>query len=115
MRQASSRSLPSRFRSIGNRKRGGAGQRRLATRRLAVPVLHDWERHIDAPWLWPWPEAMAVVNSTFRAALDRMNEHPDFTFTAGRLRPGLSESKAADIIWSMNSPEFYGLWVEQRG
>ena len=38
--------------------------------------------HIDAPWLWPWPEAMSVVLSTFRAALDRMNENPDFTFTA---------------------------------
>jgi AcrR family transcriptional regulator len=33
----------------------------------------------------------------------------------GRLRAGLSESKAADIIWSMNSPEFYLLLVEQRG
>jgi AcrR family transcriptional regulator len=33
----------------------------------------------------------------------------------GRLRQGLSESKAADIIWSMNSPEFYLLLVEQRG
>jgi AcrR family transcriptional regulator len=31
-----------------------------------------------------------------------------------RLRPGLSEGKAADIIWSMNSPEFYLLLVEQR-
>ena len=38
--------------------------------------------HIDAPWLWPWPEAMSVVHSTFRSALDRMNEYPDFTFTA---------------------------------
>ena len=33
----------------------------------------------------------------------------------GRLRSGLSESKAADIIWTMNSPEFYQLLVEQRG
>jgi AcrR family transcriptional regulator len=33
----------------------------------------------------------------------------------GRLPSGLSESKAADIIWSMNSPEFYLLLVEQRG
>ncbi len=33
----------------------------------------------------------------------------------GRLRSGLSESKAADIIWSMNSPEFYLLLVEERG
>ena len=38
--------------------------------------------HIDAPWLWPWPEAMSVALSTFRSALDRMNENPDFTFTA---------------------------------
>jgi len=32
----------------------------------------------------------------------------------GRLRRGLSVEKAADIIWSMNSPEFYLLLVEQR-
>ena len=38
--------------------------------------------HIDAPWLWPWSEAMSVTLSTFRSALDRMNEYPDFTFTA---------------------------------
>jgi alpha-mannosidase len=38
--------------------------------------------HIDIPWLWPWSEAMAVGLSTFRAALDRMNEFPDFKFTA---------------------------------
>ena len=33
----------------------------------------------------------------------------------GRLRPGLSVGRAADIIWSMNSPEFYLLLVGQRG
>src|SRR5579862_836867 len=38
--------------------------------------------HIDIPWLWPWPESMSVGLSTFRAALDRMNETPDFKFTA---------------------------------
>jgi alpha-mannosidase len=38
--------------------------------------------HIDIPWLWPWPEAMSIGLSTFRAALDRMNEFPDFKFTA---------------------------------
>ena len=38
--------------------------------------------HIDIPWLWPWSEAMGVGLSTFRAALDRMNEFPDFKFTA---------------------------------
>ena len=38
--------------------------------------------HIDPVWLWPWSEGMSVVLSTFRSALDRMNENPDFTFTA---------------------------------
>ena len=35
--------------------------------------------------------------------------------STGRLRAELSVSAAADIIWSMNSPEFYLLLVEQRG
>jgi AcrR family transcriptional regulator len=35
--------------------------------------------------------------------------------STGRLRPELSISAVADIIWSMNSPEFYLLLVEQRG
>lgn len=38
--------------------------------------------HIDPVWLWSWSEGVAVVHSTFQAALDRMNETPDFCFTA---------------------------------
>ena len=38
--------------------------------------------HIDPVWLWPWYEGMSVVQSTFKSALDRMNETPGFTFTA---------------------------------
>jgi len=37
--------------------------------------------HIDPVWLWSWAEGISVVHSTFRAALDRMNEAPGFTFT----------------------------------
>jgi AcrR family transcriptional regulator len=33
----------------------------------------------------------------------------------GCLSSGLTQSRAADIIWTMNSPEFYLLLVEQRG
>jgi alpha-mannosidase len=40
------------------------------------------QSHIDASWTWPWSEGMAVVHSTFRSALERMNETPNFTFTA---------------------------------
>ncbi|KPL13298.1 MAG: hypothetical protein AMS23_04260 [Bacteroides sp. SM1_62] len=39
--------------------------------------------HIDPVWLWPWTEGVSVVHSTFRSALDRMNETDDFCFTAG--------------------------------
>jgi len=38
--------------------------------------------HIDPVWLWPWSEGLSVVHSTFRSALDRMKETPDFAMTA---------------------------------
>ena len=38
--------------------------------------------HIDPVWLWPWSEGVSVVHSTFRSALDRMKEDPEFKFTA---------------------------------
>jgi alpha-mannosidase len=50
--------------------------------------------HIDPVWLWPWTEGVAVVHSTFRSALDRMNDYPDFKYTA-------------------SSAQFYR-WIEQN-
>ena len=38
--------------------------------------------HIDPVWLWPWHEGISIVHSTFRSALDRMKETPDFVFTS---------------------------------
>ncbi len=38
--------------------------------------------HIDPVWLWPWPEGVAVVHSTFRSALEWMKSNPEFCFTA---------------------------------
>ncbi len=38
--------------------------------------------HIDPVWLWQWQEGMAEVKATFRSALDRMKEDPQFIFTA---------------------------------
>jgi len=43
------------------------------------------QAHIDPVWLWPWTEGISVVFSTFRSALDRMNETPGFAFTAAQL------------------------------
>lgn len=38
--------------------------------------------HIDPVWLWRWPEGLAEIKATFKSALDRMDEYPDFVFTS---------------------------------
>lgn len=38
--------------------------------------------HIDPVWLWQWKEGFQEVLASFRSALDRMVEDPDFCFTA---------------------------------
>lgn len=38
--------------------------------------------HIDPVWLWPWQEGYQEVLASFRSALDRMKEYPDFQFAA---------------------------------
>jgi alpha-mannosidase len=37
--------------------------------------------HIDPVWLWQWPEGYQEVRATFAAALERMDERPEFVFT----------------------------------
>jgi alpha-mannosidase len=37
--------------------------------------------HIDAQWLWEWPETLEEFKNTFRQALIFMDEYPGFTFT----------------------------------
>lgn len=41
--------------------------------------------HIDPVWLWRLEEGVAEVRATFRSALDRMKEYPDFTFTSSSI------------------------------
>ena len=38
--------------------------------------------HIDPVWLWEWQEGLAEIKATFRSALDRMKEFPDYVFTS---------------------------------
>ena len=38
--------------------------------------------HLDPVWQWRFPEGLALVKSTFQAALDRMDEYPDYVFTS---------------------------------
>ncbi len=39
--------------------------------------------HLDPVWLWQWPEGYAEVRATFRSALERMREYPEFRFSQG--------------------------------
>ncbi|MBR4941516.1 MAG: alpha-mannosidase, partial [Clostridia bacterium] len=36
--------------------------------------------HLDPVWQWRWQEGSAEAKATFRSALDRLNEFPDFIF-----------------------------------
>lgn len=38
--------------------------------------------HLDPIWLWRWQEGFSEILATFRSALDRMKEFPDFKFTS---------------------------------
>ena len=37
--------------------------------------------HFDPVWLWRWDEAMSSITATFRSALERMKEYPDFKYS----------------------------------
>lgn len=56
--------------------------------------------HIDPVWLWNWQEGFQEIKATYRSALDRLTEHPDFVFTC---------SSAAHLSWiADNEPEMFG-------
>ncbi|AFZ65657.1 alpha-mannosidase [Deinococcus peraridilitoris] len=55
--------------------------------------------HIDPVWLWNWQEGYQEIKATYRSALDRLQEHPDFIFTC---------SSAAHLAWiEANEPEMF--------
>jgi AcrR family transcriptional regulator len=61
------------------------------------------------------PELDALWQGISRRRAKNMRLLAKDLAATGRLRPDLSVRRAADIIWSMNAPEFYLLLVEQRG
>lgn len=61
------------------------------------------------------PELKELWQSIAQRRADNMRLFVKDLAATGRLQSGLLESKAADIVWSMNAPEFYLLLVEQRG
>jgi alpha-mannosidase len=61
--------------------------------------------HIDPVWLWQWQEGFHEVKATFRSALDRMKEYPDFIFVA---------SSAAFYEWVEQSDPTMFAEIRQR-
>jgi alpha-mannosidase len=61
--------------------------------------------HIDPVWLWQWQEGFHEVKATFRSALDRLNEYPEFVFTA---------SSAAFYEWVEQSDPQMFAEIQQR-
>jgi alpha-mannosidase len=49
---------------------------------MNTPVDLIGNAHIDPVWLWRWQDGFAEIKATYRAALDRINEFPDFIFTS---------------------------------
>ena len=61
--------------------------------------------HIDPVWLWQWQDGFHETKATFRSALDRMNEYPDFVFVS---------SSAAIYEWVEQSDPHMFAEIQQR-
>jgi len=76
--------------------------------------------HIDPVWLWQWQEGYQEVRATFRSALERMKEYPEFIFTSDsaayyawveEIDPAMFEEirqRVAEGRWEITG----GWWVE---
>jgi len=61
------------------------------------------------------PEVAAVLDQISAARYERMTVNASGLAAAGHLRPGITVDQAADIMWTLNSPELYDLLVARRG
>src|SRR5207244_2774272 len=68
--------------TVGGLAAAGALPALGAQGNLKKRVLHVvGYSHIDAAWLWPWRDGSNLALTTFRSALDRLKETPDFRYT----------------------------------
>ena len=68
--------------------------------------------HIDPVWLWRWQEGFAETKATFRSALDRLEEFPDFVFTAaGAQSYRWIEENAPDMFREIVERVAEGRWA----
>ncbi len=82
----------------------GKIQPRLAP--LVVALRDAASAHPELDALWQEISERRAVNMRLLA---------DDLIATGEIRPELDRDAVADVVWSMNSPEFYTLLVDQRG
>lgn len=69
------------------------------------------QSHIDAAWLWRWPETVEVCRSTFKQALDIMDKVPSYTFTQSAAQYYLwMEEKYPEIFQRIKQRVKEGRW-----
>lgn len=72
--------------------------------------------HLDPIWLWRWQEGCGEVLQTFRSALDRLNEYPDFVFTCSSASYyKWVEEIAPDMFEEIRKRVKEGHWVPVNG
>ena len=92
----------------------------IVEQRTGLRLYMIGNAHLDIVWLWQYPEGLQEVKATFRSALDRMREFPEFQFVASsaayyewieRNDPAMFEeirSRVAEGRWQLVG----GWWVE---
>ncbi len=88
---------------------------------MPVITVHlIFNAHLDPVWLWPWTAGLDAALATCRSACDRLDAHPDLTFTLGeawvfeqveRCEPALFERMCAHCRrgrWDISG----GWWIQ---
>ncbi|WP_426517438.1 alpha-mannosidase [Diaminobutyricibacter sp. McL0618] len=72
--------------------------------------------HIDPVWLWPWQEGYQEARATFKSAIDRMDEYPDFVFTCDQMvLLSWVEESDPELFARIVQREAEGRWVNVGG
>lgn len=104
---------------LSNAPSGACDERGRTPRPLATPdrdLYMIGATHLDPVWLWPWQEGYQEARATFRSALDRMDEYPDFVFTCDQvvLLSWVEESDP-ELFERIRERVHEGRWVNAGG
>ena len=72
--------------------------------------------HLDPVWLWPWQEGYQEARATFKSAIERMDEYPDFVFTCDQIvLLSWVEEQDPELFAKIQARVAEGRWVNTGG